>query len=211
MAHLRRSPFKETRNSSVLSFSSFVSHSKPLLTLKCSPSVSKRCPGPRFLVPSVVSDSIVERENCILFTQRLQYATFPLYSLQLTTRSTSTDTRIQKAIRNRARSGECKCSQTWLKALTLSLFCSIFFFLFPQHYCDTLPWHVIKKCHRFWGSDFCCSLPANGQQGQGARECEGMMSWSWTVCIKPAFGGHTTFSWGIMEEYSLYCLSTSPI
>lgn len=60
-------------------------------------------------MPSVVSDSIVERENCILFTQCLQYATFPLYSLQLTTRSTCTDTqKPAKPHRTDACSDECE-------------------------------------------------------------------------------------------------------
>lgn len=55
---------------------------------------------PCFLVPLDVTDSIVKSENCILFTQRLQYATFPLYSLQLTTHSTCTAAQTYKDTRN---------------------------------------------------------------------------------------------------------------
>lgn len=41
---------------------------------------------------------------------------------------------------------------------------------FSQQRCNILPRHVIKKCHRFWGSDFCCSLSHEKAKGTEAGE-----------------------------------------
>lgn len=159
--------------------------------------------GPRFLVPSDVSDSIAERENCILFTQRLQYATFPLYSLQLTTHSTCTDTQAYKDTHMRA--------LRWMQTHTnlaqgLKPFLPLAW-VFQQR-CDILPWHVIKKCHRFWGSDFHCSLPPNGQKGRRQGRV-GMMNWCWTKRANSTPQGRITFSCGMME--AAYSLSALPL
>lgn len=138
--------------------------------------------GPHFLVPSVLSDSIVERENCILFTQRLQYATFPLCSLQLTTHGTCTDPQTCKDTWG-ACSAECI---QFCQGLRLPALCYFFFppfFSYPQQFSDIPPWHVIKKCHRFWGNDFCHALAPNGEE-ETRRGNKGMTNWSWTKHIK---------------------------
>lgn len=139
--------------------------------------------GAHFPVPSVVSDSIVERENCILFTQRLQYATFPLYSLQLPTDGTCTEPQTCKDTQG-ACSAECI---QFCHGLRLPAPCYFFFFLpffsYPQQFSDIPPWHVIKKCHRFWGNDFCHAPAPNGEE-ETRRGNKGMTNWSWTKHIK---------------------------
>lgn len=146
---------------------------------------------PSFLVPSDVSDSPVKRENCILFTQRLQYATFPLFSLQLTTHSTCTDAGGHKDTR----------TLRWMQthtALTEGLEqpppapppC-----LFSSAV-TLLPWHVIKKCHRFWRSDFRRALPQNGQKGWregGMRNDELVLDHACKV--NPGGGPQSPFLW----------------
>lgn len=60
--------------------------------------------------------------------------------------------------------------------------------------CDILPWHVIKKCPRFWGSDsHCLQMSSRDRSRRGCR----MMSWCWITRVNLApreGGGHRTYS-----------------
>ena len=54
--------------------------------------------------------------------------------------------------------------------------------LFIQR-CDILPWHVIKKRPRFWGSDSHCLQMSSGDRSR--RGCR-MMSWWWVMRVNLA-------------------------
>lgn len=136
--------------------------------------------GPRFLVPSDVSDSIAERENCILFTQRLQYATFPLYSLELTTHSTCTDTQAYKDTHTRAQmNANAHKLSSRLRAFSLPL---------PEFFSSAVtfrPDMPLKSVTRSGGVISAALCTPNGHKGRREGRLA-MMSWCWTMRVNSA-------------------------
>lgn len=101
--------------------------------------------------------------------------------------------------------------------------------LFIQR-CDILPWHVIKKCHRFWRSDFhCLQMSRRGQKqprlqndelvldhacklnssgmGRGVRELPPVAWWKQpgvsTVSLGLAKGSLTSPPWDARGKHSV--------
>lgn len=77
--------------------------------------------------------------------------------------------------------------------------------LFIQR-CDILPWHVIKKCPRFWGSDFhCLQMSSRGRSRRGCR----MRSWCWIMHVNLAPRGATQrhpVAWGEQPSQCIHVL-----
>lgn len=156
--------------------------------------------GPRFLVPSVVSDSIVERENCILFTQRLQYATFPLYSLQLTTHSTCRDTESLQRHTEHARSDERKHTHKLSSRLKAFPPPSLSFCSSAVTFCPDMSLKSVT------GSGGVISATLCLQTGRRDRGRGGNDELELDQAYKLILQGRVTFSCGIME--AAYCLSS---
>lgn len=110
----------------------------------------------------------------MLFTQCLQYANFPLFSLQLTTQSAFRDMGWHKDTRSDG------CEHTPNLSSRLKAFPPLCLFI---QRCDILPWHVIKKCPRFWGSDSHCLQMSSRDRSR--RGCS-MMSWCWVMRVNLA-------------------------
>lgn len=74
-----------------------------------------------------------------------------------------------------------------------------------------LPWRVIKKCHRFWRSDFRRALPQNGQRGRwggGVRNDELVLD---HACkLNPGGGSQSLLLWHDGSS-QLYLSASSPL
>lgn len=134
---------------------------------------------PSFLVPSDVSDSIAKRENCILFTQHLQYATFPLFSPQLTTHSTCIDTGGTKT-HVHAHSDECK--HTHSLSSKLKAFPPPCLFSSAVTFCPD----VSLKSLSGSGGVISAALCRHTGKRDGGKGGWGMMSWCWIMRVNSA-------------------------
>lgn len=142
-------------------------------------------------MPLNVSDSRLWRENCILFTRSLQYVASPLYSLQLTTRSTYRDTRRTETTHTQMNANAHELSSR-LKAAPRRL-------SFPTF----LVWRVIKKCHWFWGECFPQLSASELEDGMRERQ-HGNGELLEDHACKLSLQWHMTFLWH--EENRLFLL-----
>lgn len=75
---------------------------------------------------------------------------------------------LQPTAHAQTQGGACTRTLRWMQthtALAEGLEQFLLLWLFSSAV-TLLPWHVIKKCHRFWRSDFRRALPQNGQKGR---------------------------------------------
>lgn len=160
--HLQDGTSKGHRYRSLLLFFCSALHGAALVMLRCSGCL-RALSRPRFPGPSVVTDSTAEKENCILFTPRLQYATFPLYSLQPTAHRTCTDA--QRSILRWMQTHTNLAGVFRRRPVLLGVSSAVTF-----------------------GPDTSLrSVTGSGGVISSTRGRKGMMSWSWAECIKSAF------------------------